>query len=196
MAAQIIHDDDVSWLEGRRELLLDIGAETYAVDRPIEDTGRGKTVMAQRAQKGQGAPVAMLTKAAQASASWPQPRSGAMLVLIQVSSMKTRRSGSRKGCHARQRRAMSARATSRARSVFFEPQSFAPQEQPNCVVGHVHAARRQLILQAVQRQVRCRAHAFDYEAAMRLQNTLAMAAHIAGRNGAGRLVTLRPLHHR
>ena len=65
-----------------------------------------------------------------------------MLVLIQVSSMKTSRRGSRPACQDRQRRrrrAMSARACSRANSVFFEPQPLAPQEQPYRIVRHLHA---------------------------------------------------------
>ena len=59
------------------------------------------------------------------------PRNGAILVLIQVSSMKTRRCGSRLACHDRQRRrlrATSERPCSRANSVFFEPQPLPAQE--------------------------------------------------------------------
>jgi hypothetical protein len=61
-----------------------------------------------------------------------------MLVLIQVSSMKTRRWGSRLACHDRQRRrrrATSARPCSRANSVFFESQSFDESvPEPICTV--------------------------------------------------------------
>src|SRR5690606_40769048 len=35
--AEIVHDDDVARFEHRRELLLDIGAEALAVNRPVED---------------------------------------------------------------------------------------------------------------------------------------------------------------
>ena len=31
MAAEIVHDDDVAWLEDRNELLFDVGAEALAV---------------------------------------------------------------------------------------------------------------------------------------------------------------------
>ena len=51
-----------------------------------------------------------------------QPRSGAMLVLVQVSSMKTRRAGSTSRCraaHWARRRATSGRSCSAAISVFF-----------------------------------------------------------------------------
>ena len=64
MAAEIVEDDDVAGLECGDEELLDIGAEAFAVDEPVEDACR------------------------------PQPRSGAMLVFAQVSSMNTRRFGS------------------------------------------------------------------------------------------------------
>jgi hypothetical protein len=40
VAAEIVHHDDVAFAQGRRKLLLDIGAETFAVDRPVGDTGR------------------------------------------------------------------------------------------------------------------------------------------------------------
>ncbi len=56
--------------------------------------------------------------------NWPfgsQPLSGAILVLIHVSSMKTRRSGSRRACSTfqrRRRRATSARPCSRANRLF------------------------------------------------------------------------------
>ena len=70
VATEIVHDDDVASLQGRHELLLDIGAEALAVDRPIEDARRGEAVAAQRAQKGQSAPMTMWSKAAQPFALW------------------------------------------------------------------------------------------------------------------------------
>ena len=36
VAAEIVHDDNVAGLEDRQELLLDVGAEAFAVDRPVE----------------------------------------------------------------------------------------------------------------------------------------------------------------
>lgn len=81
-----------------------------------------------------------------------------MLVLIQVSSMKTRRCGSKRPCQAFQRalrRTMSAR--------------------------HPHAACGQLVLQPMQRQMRRLLNPL-YKGSVRLQNTPAMAAHLAGRN--------------
>ena len=91
MAAVIIHDHDVAFLEHTRELLFDPGAKAHAIDRSVEDARRNEPVMTQRAEKGRCAPMAKRREAAQARALRPPPRSGAMLVLIQVSSMNTRR---------------------------------------------------------------------------------------------------------
>lgn len=95
MAAEIVHDDDVAGLQHGYELLLDIGAEALAVDRSVEDERGRQPVAAQRAEEGQRAPVVVRAKPRRRLPLAPQPRRGAMLVLIQVSSMKTSRSGSR-----------------------------------------------------------------------------------------------------
>ncbi len=54
-----VPDDDVALPEDGNELLLDIGIEALAVDRAIEDARSREAVAAQRAEEGQGAPVAM-----------------------------------------------------------------------------------------------------------------------------------------
>src|ERR1700756_672853 len=121
-----------------------------------------------------------------------------MLVLIQVSSIKTKRRGSRLACHERQRRrlrAMSERARSRASSVFFEPQPFAAQKQPNRIVGDLDPSRGEFVLQVMQCQMRYLANPFPDEGAMRLKQGLTVATHLAGRHRAGRAMTLRPLHN-
>jgi hypothetical protein len=46
VGAQIVHDDDVAGGQGRRQNLLDIGEELFAVDGAVEDTGRGDAVAA------------------------------------------------------------------------------------------------------------------------------------------------------
>ncbi|OWK19455.1 hypothetical protein AJ88_41740 [Mesorhizobium amorphae CCBAU 01583] len=71
MAAQIVHDHDVAGPQGREQLLTDIGAEAFTVDRAVEDAWRGEFVAAQRAQEGQGSPMAMRGEAAQALSPWP-----------------------------------------------------------------------------------------------------------------------------
>jgi hypothetical protein len=65
------HDDDIAGLKHRHELLLDPGSEALAIDRPVEDARRGQAIAAQGADKGQGAPVAMRSKAAQRFAFLP-----------------------------------------------------------------------------------------------------------------------------
>lgn len=40
-ASTHVHDDNVARLEDGHELLLDIGAEALAIDRPVEDAGCG-----------------------------------------------------------------------------------------------------------------------------------------------------------
>ena len=77
---------------------------------------------------------------------------------------------------------------------FFEPQSFTPQEPPYRVVRDVHTACRQFRLQPMQAQMWRLAEPLDDEVAMRLQNTLAVAAHLARCDRTRRPVALRPLH--
>src|SRR5690348_17725198 len=47
------------------ELLLDIGAEAAAIDRPVEDARGGEPIATQSTQEGQCAPVAVGGEAAQ-----------------------------------------------------------------------------------------------------------------------------------
>ena len=67
MTAEIVHDDDVAWLEDRYQQLLDIGAKALAVDRPIENAGCRQLAAAQCTEECQGAPVAVRRKRPQAS---------------------------------------------------------------------------------------------------------------------------------
>ena len=71
VAAEIVHDDDVALFDGWRELLFDMGAEAFAVDRSVEDARRREPVVSQRAQECQRAPMAMRREAAQALAFRP-----------------------------------------------------------------------------------------------------------------------------
>jgi hypothetical protein len=63
VAAEIVHNDDVAWVELRDEKLLDIGAEAFAVDWAVEQTGSGEAVAAQGAEESQRPPVAMRREA-------------------------------------------------------------------------------------------------------------------------------------
>ena len=86
------------------------------------------------------------------------PRSGAMLVLIHVSWIKTRRWGSRCPITLFQRRrlrATSARPCSIPNSVFFEAQPFPAQKKPYRIVGNKDAMSGKNILQAMQSKMGC-----------------------------------------
>lgn len=65
MTSQIVHDDDVAWLQHGDELLFYIGAKALAVDWSVEDAGCREPIPAQRAQEGQRAPMAVRSQAAQ-----------------------------------------------------------------------------------------------------------------------------------
>jgi hypothetical protein len=71
VAAEIVHDDDIARPEHRHPLLANIGAEALAIDRAVEDAGRGEPVTAQGCQKGQGAPVTVWRETAQSLAFRP-----------------------------------------------------------------------------------------------------------------------------
>ena len=55
----VVQDHDVARLKGGREELFDMGAEAFAVDRPVEQAGRVDAVAAQRGEEGRGLPAAM-----------------------------------------------------------------------------------------------------------------------------------------
>ena len=63
MAAEIVHDGDVAGLKHWDELLFDISAEAFAVDRAVEDAKSRELVAAQGAEEGQCLPVIMGRKA-------------------------------------------------------------------------------------------------------------------------------------
>ena len=74
--AKIAADDDVARLEGGREELFDIGANSLAVDRAVEQAGRVDAVVAQCRQEGRGFPVALRDLVDQPFAA-PRPASQA-----------------------------------------------------------------------------------------------------------------------
>jgi hypothetical protein len=56
--AEIVENDDVARLEGRKEELLDIGQKAFAIDGAVEQAGRFDAVVAQGGQEGRGLPKA------------------------------------------------------------------------------------------------------------------------------------------
>ena len=59
VAAKVVHDDDVTGLEGWDQQLAHIGGEPFAVDRPVEYEGGVYAVVAQGGDESHGAPVAV-----------------------------------------------------------------------------------------------------------------------------------------
>jgi len=59
VASEIVHDDDVAWVEGGHEDLLDIGGEAAPVDRAVDDARRVDAVAAQGGQEGERPPFAV-----------------------------------------------------------------------------------------------------------------------------------------
>ena len=57
VAGEIVEDDDVSWLEGWAEELLDPGEKRLPIDRPVEDHRRGHSIVAQAGHEGGRVPV-------------------------------------------------------------------------------------------------------------------------------------------
>lgn len=59
VAAEIVHDHDVTRSQGGREMLFDPAAKEFAVDRTVNDQRRGQSRDSQGGQKGGGLPVSM-----------------------------------------------------------------------------------------------------------------------------------------
>ena len=68
MAAEIVHDDNVTWYQSPDQLLSHISEEAFAVDRAVEDAWRSEPIATQRAQKRQRAPASVRGKSMQALA--------------------------------------------------------------------------------------------------------------------------------
>ena len=57
VSTQVVEDDDITLLEGRGELRLDIGLEDASVHRPIDDKRRRQPMTSQPGDEGLGLPV-------------------------------------------------------------------------------------------------------------------------------------------
>ncbi len=95
VTSQIVHHDHIAGAQGRNQNPFDTGPEDVAIHGAIEHLGRIDAVMAQGSDEGGGVPVPEGCRApGRRSPLGARPRSGAMFVFIQVSSMKTSRVGS------------------------------------------------------------------------------------------------------
>lgn len=97
VARQIVHHDDVAWLEFGNEDFCDMDLESVPVDGTVEDEGRRDAADPKTGDEGRclPSPWGMLARSRSPRAQRPCVR--AMFVEVQVSSMKTRRSGSSSG---------------------------------------------------------------------------------------------------
>lgn len=135
VAGQIVHYEDVTGQESRYKHAFDIDLEGDAIDRTGEPPMRNRSPLGAR------------------------PWVRAMLVLAQVSSIKTRHSGSRSGCssnHSRRRLRMSERSCSMAWPVFFPCQTVAHEEAVKCAITEHQALGTELTAKFLGGDVRCR----------------------------------------
>ena len=84
MAGKVIGNDQVAGPQGRREHLLDIDAEAVSVHWPIQQPRRLDAVTAQAPRRVMVFQCPYGTLLRSRAPRGPQPRSGAMLVLVQV----------------------------------------------------------------------------------------------------------------
>ena len=136
---------------------------------------------------------------AEALAARRPPPSGAMLVEVQVSSMKTRRAGSTSRCrlaHCARRRATSGRSCSAAISVFFVTELLGVDELPDRAVVDLEAALGELGHEPAQGEVALPA-APDHPVAIHACDLLRLvAADLARRDAARHRNPLQPVDRR
>ena len=141
----LVSDHDIARRECRPQELPDPGPEGRSVDRAVQHQRRTIRSLRNPARNVVVVQWPCGTEATSRSPRRARPRVRVMLVLVQVSSRKIRRVGSRPGCASRQRRrasAMSARACSATWRVFFECQAQTDQ----CGPHQTHADRNAVCL--------------------------------------------------
>jgi len=98
MRREIIHDHDIALGQGGRQILLDVSEEHLAVDRALEQGGRGHASPPQAGDERRGPPFPNGTAPTRRLPRSARPSRRIMLVLVQVSLMKTSLPGSSSGC--------------------------------------------------------------------------------------------------
>jgi hypothetical protein len=94
MGAEIVEDHDVAWLQRRYEELFDIGMEALPLMGPSNRQGASMRSLRKAARKVAVFHLPCGTLSTRRSPLGAQPRRRVILVLVQVSSMKTSRLGS------------------------------------------------------------------------------------------------------
>ena len=93
MAGEIVHDDDLARMQSGEQNLFDIGQEQVAVDRTIADERRNRPSSRRPAMKVEVFQCPCGEVSISRSPRAQRPRVRTMLVLTQVSSMKTSKPG-------------------------------------------------------------------------------------------------------
>jgi len=122
VAGEIVDDDDIARLQSGRQNLLDIGKKAAAIDGAVDDARRIDSIAAQGGKEGHCPPVTIGALASSLSPLAHQPWVRVMLVLAQVSSIKTRCDASSLlwyFFHCSRRLATSGRSCSEACKLFF-----------------------------------------------------------------------------
>src|SRR5262245_9227167 len=91
MACEIVEDDDIAWLEGRRENLLDIALKMSPFMAPSTTSGAERTRARKQVTNVDISQCPCGTAATSRCPRGARPYRRVMLVLAQVSSMKTNR---------------------------------------------------------------------------------------------------------
>ena len=94
MAAEVVHDDDISGPEGGHKDLLDVVKEALAVDGAIEEAGSRNLVHPEGSEESQCFPMSVRHPRFQTATALAPASQRAMLVFTQVSSIKTSREAS------------------------------------------------------------------------------------------------------
>src|SRR4051794_14333604 len=127
-----------------------------------------------------------------------QPRNGAMLVLVQVSSMKMSRSGAirpRYFAHCSRRLATSRRSRSLASKLFFEAQPLGMHEIPHRAIVHLQAALGEFRNEPAKREVLL-PEALQPSLVLAPDRFRLVAPNLAGLEAAGIAIAPHPPNHR
>lgn len=147
---EIVHDEDIGWLENERELLFGISAEAFAVDQSVENT-TSETIAAQSAKKRQNPQATVQRKAIYSVVLRSLGRTWSDVGLDLDLVDEDQAPGSRLICHDT-RSAASSREIGAALlngEHRFELQPFVPQGHPNCIVRDMNRGLSELIFQPV-----------------------------------------------
>ncbi len=91
MAGEVVEDDDIAGIEGWGELGLDVALESEPVDRTVKQPGGCQSIASEACNEGLRAPVPEGRGRPPAWPRGPRPRRRVILVVVEVSSRKTKR---------------------------------------------------------------------------------------------------------